>query len=102
MTDSTIKRIQDWYKSHCNGDWEHSYGVSICTLDNPGWKLRINLTNTGLENIDYEQKKDNGDDDWCFIRIKDNFFEGYSDPDKLELMIKIFLDELLPKFKTNN
>lgn len=44
MADSDpLKGLQDWYCSQCNGDWEHGYGVSIETLDNPGWSLKIEL-----------------------------------------------------------
>ncbi len=29
---STLERLCSWYSQKCNGDWEHSYGVSIDTL----------------------------------------------------------------------
>jgi hypothetical protein len=28
--------LQEWYAGRCNGDWEHSFGVSTDSLDNPG------------------------------------------------------------------
>jgi Immunity protein 53 len=34
-------RLQVWYLAQCDGDWEHRHGVTIGTLDNPGWSLRI-------------------------------------------------------------
>jgi hypothetical protein len=34
--DDLLKRLQDWYVSQCDGGWEHTYGISIDTLDNPG------------------------------------------------------------------
>ena len=37
-----------WYLAECNGDWEHSYGIEIGTLDNPGWTLKIDLRETTL------------------------------------------------------
>jgi hypothetical protein len=36
---SCIERIQKWYLEQCNGDWEHSYGIEITTMDNPGWYI---------------------------------------------------------------
>jgi hypothetical protein len=36
-----IEQIQGWYAAQCNGDWEHRYGVSIDTLDNPGWSVTL-------------------------------------------------------------
>lgn len=29
--------LSNWHKLNCNGDWEHTYGIKIETLDNPGW-----------------------------------------------------------------
>lgn len=33
---SLLYRLQQWYHSMCDGDWEHCYGVKIETSDNPG------------------------------------------------------------------
>jgi hypothetical protein len=41
-----LERLQRWYLGECNGDWEHSYGVRIDTLDNPGWIVTIDLHET--------------------------------------------------------
>ena len=41
--------LQRWYVAQCDSEWEHSYGVSIDTLDNSGWTLRIDLAGTSLE-----------------------------------------------------
>ena len=51
-----IDWIENWYESHCDGDWEHDFGVSIDTLDNPGWLVKINLDDTGREYRDVETK----------------------------------------------
>jgi hypothetical protein len=40
--------LQDWYARHCDGDWEHDSRVRISTLDNPGWRLWVNLEDTEL------------------------------------------------------
>jgi hypothetical protein len=34
--DDLLRWLQDWHAGQCDGDWEHSYGVDIGTLDNPG------------------------------------------------------------------
>ncbi|WP_143316933.1 Imm53 family immunity protein [Clostridium sp. HBUAS56017] len=52
-----IKLLQDWYNRNCNGDWEHSYGVNIGTLDNPGWTVDIDLIGTSLENEKFNKVK---------------------------------------------
>lgn len=47
---NSLKWIQDWYIKQCNEEWEHSYGIRIESLDNPGWALQISLLDTDLEN----------------------------------------------------
>lgn len=88
-----LKNIQNWYKSNCDGDWEHSYGVLIETLDNPGWSVEIDLINTPCADKKFaEINIDKGDSDWITCKISDNKFLGSGDPDKLEAILKIFLD----------
>lgn len=41
--------LQEWYSENCNGDWEHSDGIRIATLDNPGWSIKISLLDTSIE-----------------------------------------------------
>ena len=45
-----ISLLENWYVARCNGDWEHQWGVTIGTLDNPGWTLVIDLNQTKAEN----------------------------------------------------
>ena len=49
MTKNALCWLSAWFESHCDGDWEHSFGVKIETTDNPGWIVEIDLTDTGLE-----------------------------------------------------
>ena len=46
--------LQAWYATQCDGDWEHDYGVSIQTLDNPGWHLSVDLTETALAKAQFD------------------------------------------------
>ncbi len=43
--------LQRWYLGQCDGEWEHGYGVSIDTIDNPGWRLRVELADTALQEM---------------------------------------------------
>ena len=86
-----IKWLQEWYKSNCDGDWEHLFGVQITTLDNPGWLIEIDLTDTDEEDKDFcKIKYDKGDDDWLLCYVKENVFYGNGDPDKFFKIIEIF------------
>jgi hypothetical protein len=40
--------LQRWYSAHCDGEWEHGFGVTIETLDNPGWSVKIDVEGTEL------------------------------------------------------
>jgi hypothetical protein len=65
-----------WFKKHCDGDWEHTYGITIETLDNFGWKISISLEETELENIVFKKLKiERSVKDWINCFIKDNCFE---------------------------
>jgi hypothetical protein len=74
MAEDTLNWLIDWYAHHCDGEWEHSHGVRIGTLDNPGWSLKIDLTATELETVPFVEVRHNYDDDiswWtCFLRDK--------------------------------
>ena len=97
MEQSIIKKIQEWYKSQIDGDWEHSFGLTIDTIDNPGWHVVIDLSKTDLEKENFQQKVDNGDQDWYSIEIKNNVYEGFGDADKLELILQTFVNDILNK-----
>ena len=80
-----------WFKSYCDGDWEHGEGIIIETLDNPGWSIRISLEGTFLEDKNFERIAiNNGDDDWMFCKVENYFFEGYGDSDKLKEIVEVF------------
>jgi hypothetical protein len=69
--------IQEWYKSNCDGDWEHLYGLKIYNLDNPGWGVLIDLVDTPLENKTFEKVAYfNNDDNWIHCMVKDGVFNG--------------------------
>jgi hypothetical protein len=89
---NTLKELQEWYQSQCNGDWEHTYGVKIDTLDNPGWSVTIELADTYLyerhfqEIVRIEHKTE-----WVRCSVRDGKFTGYGGPFMLEEILRIFL-----------
>ena len=87
-----IERIQAWYAAQCDGDWEHQYGISIDTLDNPGWRVMVDLSGTSLENITFQTfGEDKGEEDWIFCEVSGNKFVGRGDPNKLQTILSIFV-----------
>ena len=95
---STIVDLQNWYLSQCNEDWEHTYGIEIGTLDNPGWFLKVDLTHTDIEEQHYtgysygvgDHAADRGNN-WLITKLEGGKFVGYGGPQKLEELMQIFL-----------
>ena len=85
--------LQEWYASHCDGDWEHSHGIRIESLDNPGWLLQIDLSGTEVESAEFEPILiDTGMGSWANIQIKEDVWQAACDPRGLEAAIKTFLE----------
>lgn len=73
--------LQSWYAENCNGNWEHSQGVNIQTLDNPGWSVVIDLRGTALEARDMPAHTyENDEHDWIFCKVEDGRFLAQGDP----------------------
>jgi len=90
-----LTRLKKWYAGVCNGVWEHSHGIKIETLDNPGWKLSIDLKDTKYEEMHWpETKINNGDEDWLTYRVREGKFEAFGDVSKIETMLSIFLSRV--------
>lgn len=88
-----LQDIQTWYEAQCDGDWEHSFGIIIQTLDNPGWSVKIDLDGTLLENRVFAQiEKNDTEESWLQCKIEKNIFKGSGDPARLEEILSIFLE----------
>ena len=91
MAMNNLAWLQQWYLSNCNGDWKHGLGISIDTLDNPGWSVKISLIGTYAENIRTPGLKREADDsDWVHCSISEKEFSGYGGPGNLEEILHIF------------
>ncbi|KKJ76246.1 rhodanese-related sulfurtransferase [Kiloniella litopenaei] len=83
--------IQDWYVRQCDDEWEHSYGVRIDTLDNPGWRVSIDLTSTALGNQSMiAVQTERTDNDWIHCLVIDKQFRGYGGPNNLSEILIVF------------
>jgi hypothetical protein len=89
---SAIQHLQEWYRGRCDGDWEHTFGVKIGSLDNPGWSLTVDLTDTPLEKRVFTPcKYEFSDIDWIDCRVEKKQFRAFGGPLKLEELIEVFL-----------
>lgn len=88
---SNLEWLEKWYQKNCDGKWEHFYGVSIKSLDNPGWIVRIDLSETAFENLKFNSMyQDNGNNDWIRCNVEDKIFTGGGDSLKLNQILQIF------------
>lgn len=111
MKMKNLERLQNWYTTQCDGEWEHHQGISIQSCDNPGWWVKIELAGTAVENKDFQPIEHNvslaqmqriadglegdpGDrgDDWMLCHVRDNVFDGAGGPGKLDAILGVFLD----------
>jgi hypothetical protein len=78
-SDDSLVIIDQWFKSHCNGLWEHKYGVELTTTDNPGWMAVID-----------DQLSNN-----CFNKIKEDIILWESECMQNENSIRVYSKTLL-------
>lgn len=113
MENDLLKWLQEWYLAQCGDErdsainynherdkdkemYQWSHGISIETLDNPGWKIEIDLSLTDLQNKPfatiglYDTWDDEFDNDWYSCYVQDGKFCGHSGPLYLFTMIEIF------------
>ena len=95
---STLSRLQAWYVTQCNGDWEHHHGVSIESCDNPGWWVKISLVDTPLQGMAFTEISENIDvnrratsSSWLSCRVEGTVWHGAGDAAKLDVILDAFL-----------
>ena len=88
---SSLRDLEAWYASRCDGDWEHSFGITIETLDNPGWAVRVDLAETPLAGRSFQQVQiDRSADDWLRCSVEADVFKGYGGPGNLHQVLDTF------------
>jgi hypothetical protein len=93
--------LTQWYFSQCDADWEHAYGITVETLDNPGWSLTVDLTDTSLAEQPFTPVFHNmseaeagqgldGDLRWWHAKVEQQKFKAYGGPHNLPDLIGVF------------
>lgn len=95
---NTLARLQAWYSQQCNGEWEHSSGISIQSCDNPGWWVKINLVDTPLQTSVFNEIAQGVDarrfslgSSWLSCHTENGIWHGAGDATRLEQILEIFL-----------
>jgi hypothetical protein len=91
-SDPVLEWLQRFYLSNCDGEWEHQFGITIATLDNPGWSVDVDLKD-GLENKYFEPLQiERSETNWVHCRIEGNKFRAFGGPNNLTELLVLFRD----------
>ncbi|WP_282178447.1 immunity 53 family protein [Maribacter stanieri] len=91
--------IQDWFKDNCDGDWEHGEVIQITTIDNPGWEVEIDISNTSIASMNLDWiLNETSKQDWYGVKIADQKFTAAGDIGKLKFLLGLF-KEMIDKIE---
>jgi hypothetical protein len=91
--ENCLARLEAWFASECNGDWEHTYGITLETVDNPGWMFTVEIKDTPLSGRPFTTVSERvSDSDWLHCAVADGTFRGSGGIGSLERILMIFLD----------
>jgi Immunity protein 53 len=92
MTQSIIEGLESWFSARCDGDWEHSYGLSIESTDNPGWHVEIDLMETVVADTELAfSREERSESDWVQFEIRAGKFVGSGGVGNLAEILRRFL-----------
>jgi hypothetical protein len=89
-----LSALQAWFAAQVDSGWEHRDGIEINTLDNPGWRVIIQLEGTSLEGMSFADVEENfaHETDWLRCWVAEERFQAAGGPLKLSRILRIFLD----------
>lgn len=89
-----LRALTDWYAAQCDGNWEHGAGISIDSLDNPGWRLSIDIAGTTLRDVSFKmiEYQIENNESWWVCKCDGNIFDAIRGPHDLQSVIYIFID----------
>lgn len=94
-----LEWIQDWFIQNCDGEWEHSDGIQITSIDTPGWDVEIDISNTSIANIHVPWiLNETNTQDWYGVKIGNQKFNASGDPGKLIYLLGLF-KEMIQKIE---
>lgn len=90
-----IAWLEQYLIDHANGEWEHDFGITIQSSDNPGWLVKIDLSGRAMEPLNRDPiiNVRRSESEWITISKKDQSLIGTCGPANL--------DELLLNMRLN-
>lgn len=87
-----LRRLAEWVRKTCNGDWEKGHGVTVSMIEKPGWQLEVDARDLPLRYKPYPPKTYNrSETDWIVCVVEDGRFRAWGGLGKLEEIIHEFL-----------
>jgi len=87
-----LSLLEEWFVARCNGNWEHGYDIRIETLDNPGWRVKIDLRDTPKEAQTLEREQmERTESNWVQCWTEDRSFHIACGPMNLSEALEKFL-----------
>lgn len=88
---SVLLKLQEWFQAECNGDWEHSFGFKLETLDNPGWAFEADFEETRWAGTEIPRcRLVRSEADWVQYEVVDNKYMAAGGVANLEEMLETF------------
>lgn len=89
---SLVEKLENWYSGQCNENWEHHCGISIESLDNPGWLVTIDLKGTQLEEKHFDKiQNERTKTNWIDCQVEERKLKGAGGSFNLVEILEIFL-----------
>ena len=86
-----VEFLQSWYQAQANGEWERARGVTIETLETPGWMVTVDLAGTVLDGRTMVAvQRERSAQDWLLCEVEEKQFRGQGDSQKLLTILEIF------------
>ena len=88
-----VSKLEEWYERQCNDEWEHSYGIKIDTLDNPGWSIKIDLKGTKRQGAELKRMSiERTEQNWIFYWTEENQFQICCGPKNFTEAADLFVE----------
>jgi hypothetical protein len=86
-----VEFLQSWYLAQADREWEKVRGITIETLETPGWMVTIDLAGTALDGrVMAAVQNEYSATDWLLCEVDQNQFRGQGDSQKLLVILEIF------------
>lgn len=83
--------LDQFFAGLCDGEWESEYGLTIESVNNPGWMVRVDLDGTGLNPATFRAVTEQRDErNWVECKVQDGVWLGGGGLGNLDELVGIF------------